>query len=255
MSRTFRVLTSLGGCGGTIASRALAANGALVLSEVNPRSANIFAGALNPLVQMNRDHFTLLPDRRRGIDVHTLGVPSVFGRFMAELADALEPPLVIRDYSYVDYIGLPFVWPRPSSACLREALDPFGSSRAVLFVRHPADCFLSLLGHSPLATALTPSIFVAGHLAFYEDNRDYPLFRFEDFLEAPQATVESMCASLDLTFNPRWADRLGEISPLTGHPKATSIVRQDRKTGTALDMRLREVDGYERLLSLGGYIS
>ena len=255
MTRTFRVLKSLGGCGGTIVSRALAANGALVLSEVNPRSANLFAGALNPLAQMNRNHFALLPERLRSIDVHTLGLPSIFGRLMADLADALAPPLVIRAYSYVDYIGLPFIWPRPERACLRDALDPYGATRTVLLVRHPADCLSSLLRHAPLATVLDSEIFVAGHLAFLADNRGGVLLKFEDFLADPANFVAILCAALDLPCDAGWQSRLGDAPALTGNPLAVAaqdIVAMPRRRDD-IDTRLMAVEDYDRLLAECGY--
>ncbi len=84
--------------------------------------------------------------------MHTLGVPDIFGRFMSDLTDTIAQPLVIRDYSYVDYIGTPFVWPRPdpSRPSLEAALDPFGMIVSALLIRHPLDNLRSLLTHPPL---------------------------------------------------------------------------------------------------------
>ncbi len=256
MTRTFNVLKTLGGCGGTIVSRALAASGALVLSEVNPRSANLFAGALNPIVQMNRDHFDLLPEAWRGVDVHTLGAPNVFGAFMAALTDALEQPLLIRDYSYIDYIGVPFLWPRPVQACLSHALKPFGMIRSALLVRHPYHCLRSLLTHPPLADVLTPEDFVAGHIAFHEDNRNVPLFRYEDFIAAPERVVKALRGVLGLSVERGWSERLAEVTPLTGHRRAidsTEIAAPLDRHDPELVARLEAVPGYEHLLELGGY--
>ena len=150
--REFRVLKTLGGCGGTIISRALAANGAVVMSEVNPRSAQLFGCGLNPLVQLQANYPDLLPPSWRGVDPHVMGKPELFGMLMADVHDNSRRPLVIRDYSYVDYIGTPFVWPAPERSSLEPALLPYGLIRTVILVRRPSACLRSLLRHGSLAS-------------------------------------------------------------------------------------------------------
>ena len=193
---------------GTIISRALAANGAFVLSEVNPRAAQLFAGGLNPLVQVLHNHPSLLPDGWACVDVHTLGAPPIFGKFMSDFQDQLQAPLLIRDYSFVDYVGTPFIWPRPEKACLDVALEPFGRVDSVVLLRHPAAAFRSLLRQPPLAGVLQPAEFVAGHLAFLRAHPGTPKIRFESFLESPDRVVAELCAWPNTPLRSDWRDRL-----------------------------------------------
>lgn len=253
--RVFHVLKSLGGCGGTIVSRCLAAAGFQVLSEVNPRCAGLFGAALNPLTQVRGNSALPLPAGWRDVDTHALGDPLVFGRFVAEFSDCIDRRVVIRDYSFVDYIGTPFIWPMPSVASLTPALRPFGQARVALLVRHPADCYKSLLGHIPLAT-LGAEAFVAGHLAMYDDNPAGVRVRFEDFIADPEVTMEALCHAMALPFEAAWRDGLTDAPRLTGNSRALDAVAIEpvsRRRRSEIDERLEAVPGYDRLLACGSY--
>ena len=254
MSRDFHVLKSLGGCGGTIVSRYLAAIGSLVLSEVNPRCAGLFGGALNPLEQIRRDGLPL-PEDWLEVNGHALGDPAVFGRFIADLTDMADRPVLIRDYSFVDYIGTPFVWPMPSRASLTPALRPYGRAHVALLVRHPADCYKSLVGHQPLRQ-LRPEAFVHGHLAMYDDNPAGVRVRFEDFLADPPSTMNVLCEAIAIAPAANWPEDLSNAPRLTGHIRAQDATKVEsiaRKTRNAIDDELEAVCGYDRLLALGDY--
>ncbi len=67
---------------------------------------------------------------------------------------------------------------------------------------------------------LTPEAFVAGYLAFLEENMDVPWFRYEDFLVAPDDVLAGLCKVLDVEYMPKWRDELNDVPALTGHPNA-----------------------------------
>ena len=254
--REFRVLKTLGGCGGTIVSRSLAACGAVVLSEVNPRAAQLFGEALNPHTQVLRNYPDLYPANWLGANALTLGKPEVFGRFMSDLVDQSDLPLIIRDYSYVDYIGTPFVWPTPEAPSLEAALQPFGSIRAVLLVRRPSASLRSLLRHGPLATTLSAEEYIRGHFAFLEKNPDTPILRFEDFIRDRDAWLRTLCAHLGIKYDPEWQNNLGRSPALTGNAHAISSseiedVDVSDPTSDLIPSNLQP--RYQALLSLCGY--
>ena len=237
--RHFHVLKTLGGCGGTIVSRYLASAGSLVLSEVNPRSACLFGGGLNPLEQLRR-HGLPLPEGWLHVDGHVLGDPTAFGRFIADLTDMTEQSILIRDYSYIEYVGVPFVWPIPTAPSLTQALRPYGRTHAAMLVRHPADCYKSLLSHPPLYR-LSPEVFIRGHLAMYDDNPSSVRVCFEDFLENPSSTLNVLCEAMAISPAASWSAVLPETLRLTGHKRAlesTKIENVERKVRNAIGRRL-----------------
>jgi len=253
--RVFSVLKTLGGCGGTIVSRSLAACGALVLSEVNPNTAKIFGGKLNPINQLVSDNPILLPVAWNVSDADNLSECPVFGSFLSDLIDALDRPLVVRDYSYIDYIGVPFLVPAPLTSSLDVALRPFGRVDAVVLLRHPAKSYASLLRHGPLSGVLTPELFVAGHLKFMEDNLECPRFFYESFL-SDASEMERLCKALHVTFLKDWRDALRGAPRLTGNPDAviaTAIKPPEPTSIERVSAMLGKTPGYFKLLELTGY--
>jgi len=106
----------------------------VLLSETNPRSSALYSGYMNPVVQV-RKWSPELALRVSTFDEHELGYPLRFGELLECLysaAEKLSLNLVVRDFNYVDFIGIPFVWARA------ERLQPrFGSDRTFLCI---SDC-------------------------------------------------------------------------------------------------------------------
>jgi hypothetical protein len=59
------------------------------------------------------------------LDYHEIGYPPRFGEMLERLYIAVKDrglTLIIRDYNYVDFIGIPFIWPVPYDFSLTNPL-------------------------------------------------------------------------------------------------------------------------------------
>jgi hypothetical protein len=256
------VLRTLGGCGGTIVSRAISAStGAFILSETNPRSAGLFDGLLNPLAPVRRRLPGAVPDSFAGTPANDLIDAFTFGQFVLQLRERLcDRALVIRDYNYVDFFGVPFIEQNLGQPSLDVALSDRGCTIvSVLLVRHPVDNLASLLTHEILQGALTAEIFVRGCLQFFAVFRDLPRIKFEDFNDDNDASLVAACRAWGLPFDPGWRARLAEVEGLTGHARAQSSdaicpPQRDHPHTPFVRAELERHPQYRDLLKIAGYV-
>ena len=81
----------------------------VLLSECNPSSALLYGGDLNPYTQI-RDWYPDLFDREAADRPQDLAEDSGFRDFVRRivgLAQTRGMQAIIRDYSYVDFVGVP----------------------------------------------------------------------------------------------------------------------------------------------------
>src|SRR5437762_1071221 len=120
------LLHTLGGCGGTLVAQCLGnMPDSVLLSETNPRSTALFKHLLNPYIQLKQWYPSLFEEVRREFTAEALRDYAVFGAFMARLHEATSDAglqLVVRDYNYVDYFGVPFVVEAPLNSSLLSAI-------------------------------------------------------------------------------------------------------------------------------------
>jgi hypothetical protein len=259
--RVFSILRSIGGSGGTVVSRAIAACGALVLSETNPRSACLMNGALNPLLQLQKLRPDLVPSAFASTDFHTLANPTIFGTFISEVADNARKagvPLVVRDYSYIDFLGVPFACPMAGSS-LNDALKDRGHMCNALIIRHPVDNYNSLIRHVEVNGLLTPEGFIDGYLDFVRTFVGSVVIRFEDFTLDPAIETGRLCAALNVPYRADWQDHFSGAGVASGHSRGlsdhiiTDTTRSNQAERQSAELRLNRVQRYSELLSLTGY--
>ncbi len=255
------VLRNLGVAGGTIVGKALSACGAFLFSETNPRSATILGQELNALVQLRRLEPERVPPFWRDIDANAIGSPPVFGAFIRDAVsgfDSLGRSVIVRDHSYTDFIGVPFVWPAPQSSSLDAALVPLATVRDVVLVRHPVSTFRSLRGHPHYQWCLDGPTFVEGALRFHRAFQAVPTVRYEAFLTEPDRVLRAICATFDIAFRPDWRLTLGGAVVASGHPRALTsdaLSPPEAHEEDWLNHReeMRRSKLYGALLGLSGY--
>lgn len=200
-------------------SRCLGSLPAVALfSEINPQATKLFP-AFDPMYQ-DREWVKLLQESDyqefRTLD---LGVHSVFGRLVERLytrSRSTGRRLILRDYNYIDFIGLPFIETPPRRLSLLECLPPAVELCSIAFVRHPVDQWASLCKHSVVADLLTPGYFCDSYAEFLSQVDGMAVYRYEDFLREPRRQLERMCSDLDLPFDEHVLARFAEYRGVTG---------------------------------------
>jgi hypothetical protein len=246
---TLAVIHSLGGCGGTLLAKCLGSMPSLVLlSETNPASALLFDGQLNALTQVRDWYPDLFSSLQSPHSPEDLAAEGGFRSFIESLYGAARcagKTVVLRDYNYVDYFGVPFeTVPRRTSSLVAALGGVFALTSAIL-VRHPLRQYDSLRSHRSAAEVLGPEIFLEGYNAFLRDFESAYVIKYEDVVEEPVGTVSGLCRFLDVPFAEDFLDRFPAYHSVTGN-----LTRQEDPT---ISHALWEPDGDDWRTQLLGH--
>ncbi|TWU42180.1 O-linked N-acetylglucosamine transferase, SPINDLY family protein [Novipirellula artificiosorum] len=213
------LLHHLAGSGGTLISRCLASmKGVCFLSEIHPLGTRHF----HPLRQA-AEWYGLVD----AAEIRELESDEVdgFAKALAMIAGRAEKrrlSLVVRDWSHLDFVGFPFV----SKPRLRFSWEDVitEQEKRCATVRHPLDQYLQCREMKALGDAWDEAAFWRGTRAFAESVQQMPWFRYEDFLEDPQATLADVCRTLAIAYDPDWQQKWHQYTNMTG-----DSVRVERK--------------------------
>jgi hypothetical protein len=217
---TIRVLQHLARTGGTLICRCLASMaGVAVLSEIHPAGSAIHYPFYDPAEQAMRWYELIEPAEREKLGRTT---PERFAETIAlieERARARGLALVIRDWTQLDYLGVPFRRETASQPATVAALEDRFALRRFSTVRHPIAQWLSLR-KIPGTGELTLETYLAGYRRFAEEAVRTGFVRYEDFTAAPEDRLRDIAAALDLTFDPSFARRWPDYRNMTGDAPA-----------------------------------
>jgi hypothetical protein len=187
-------------------------SGVLLLSEIHPLGTAQF----NPLVQAQRWYGLLssqdladLRARRR------VGFVEAIELIHQRAVDAGQR-LVIRDWSHLDFTGVPFVANPAYRLRTADALAGRFELRQICTVRHPLDQWLSLRGLAVVQGKLTLESYLAGYRRFAEQARQIGFLRYEEFVADPDAVMRALCRQLDLRFDRHFVERWSSYAFVTG---------------------------------------
>ena len=187
-----RLVHHMARSGGTLFSRCLGCmSGVLLLSEIHPLGTAQF----NPLVQAQRWYGLLSSQdlaelRARGRIAFVDAIDLIHRR-----ADEAGQRLVIRDWSHLDFTGVPFVANPAYRLLTAEALASRFELRQVCTVRHPLDQWLSLRQLAVVHGKLTLEAFLAGYRRFAEQAQDDRLLPLRGFRSRPEHDPEGAVPS------------------------------------------------------------
>lgn len=252
---TLRLVHHMARSGGTLISRCLGCmSGVLLLSEIHPLGTAQF----NPLVQAQRWYGLLssqdLAELRARGRIGFVDAIELIHRRAAEAGQRL----VIRDWSHLDFTGVPFVAKPAYRLLTAEALSGRFDLRQVCTVRHPLDQWLSLHQLAVVQGKLLLEPYLAGYRRFAERAREIGFFRYEDFAADPSAIMKEICRRLEVRFDRHFAERWSSYTFVTGDVSGsrggTSIQRVARRAvDSELLGRLAANPDYQTSLELLGY--
>ncbi len=263
-----RILHQLARSGGTVICRCLASmEGVVLLSEIHPLGTRMF----NPLQQADEWYGLLRPADRSALATPDITFLQAI-RLIAERCAEQDRMLILRDWSHLDYIGLPFVQPlyRPQ---LAEALAGEFELLRFATVRHPLDQWLSLVRNPLFAERLAMGKYLKGVRRFAEmimalDAQTEPggvagpfaaMLHYEEFTANSDAALMQLCSALHIPFDPgyrqRWAgyrNITGDVLP--GRSEAGEITTLPRQeSGMELQQEFAGRADYQRILKLMHY--
>lgn len=195
-----RTIHHLSASGGTVISKAIAAQPRVVLlSEMNPSAGGLFSPR-DPFSQVVVNYPGLFPGRTQ---------EDVFLQRIEEIETACATQglsLVVRDHSHTDFLGGKEREPR-----LRAVLGRSFVLQSIATVRNPVDAWLSMSSSGFNKALKSFTVYCDRVKMFLDAYADLPLLRYEDFTAAPAEVTASMAAALGLPFDPGFADRLDGI--------------------------------------------
>jgi hypothetical protein len=168
-----------------------------LLSEIHPLATKLF----NPIGQAHKWHNIFVP---KGMN---------FRETIKFIALHCEN-LVIRDWSHLDFVAVPFLEKPSYRMKLVEALSDFELLRIAL-VRDPIDTWLSLKKLA-LMRKLKLEPFLKGYLKFAEQAVKTGFVRYEDFVNEPTRWTKQICRKLKLKFDPDFLDKWYDYENITG---------------------------------------
>ncbi len=253
-----RLLHNLARVGGTLVSRCLGCmQGVVLLSEIHPLATRLF----HPLKQAHEWHGLFSPK-----DIETLKTRGIIPfeeviRLVHERAEARGERLVVRDWSHLDFVGVPFRKEPTGRMMLVESLALHFEIVSFCVVRHPLEQFLSLARLDLMQGALTLPIFLESCAAFAEQAARIGFVRYEDFTCRPEQEMQRLCEALDSSFDPSFVDRWADYTYITGDVANASQTSGQRRirpwmrrpVPEGLLPTMRADPNYTRTLDLLGY--
>lgn len=252
-----RIVRHMARSGGTLIGKCLGSmDGVVLLSEIHPAELRV----TNPMMQAQQ-WFGLID--KGDLAKWKVRPPSVlqFVNLCDSRARAKGKTLVLRDWSHMDYIGVPYGKPGFGFA-LGDALEPVFDLRVSVTTRHPLDQYLSLQGLPVVANALGVDVYCTGCERFAEYAAAHGFHRYEDFTREPEQVLRAMCDELELAFDAGYAQRWFDYTTITGDTQPglgrgstrREIVEMARKPVDAgLLERFRENPDYIKACALLGY--
>jgi len=259
---TVRLIHHMARSGGTLISRCLGTmNKVCLLSEIHPLGATAIKPErlrISPFGQAVRWHglFTEADAKRFRTK------PPTFQQLMfmiEQRASAKRLDLVVRDWSHLDWVGLPFCKPTYRSL-LSETFQGAYDVKRICTVRHPIDQWLSLMKVPIVAqSGLTIDAYLDGMLRFSELCAEIGFVRYEDFTHDPDAHLRTICDTLALGFDEGYSQRWSAYDKVTGDRQFSrggaeairALERRPAPDGLVDEFRARE--SYARIKALLGY--
>lgn len=211
------IMHNLARSGGTLVGRCLGSmSGVRLLSEIHPQGIRYF----NP-VEQAANWFGL-------VDLKEMqAFASKQENF--SFSDAIEiihskcinegSHLVLRDWAYLDFIGIPF---NPSPSCehvLSKTLETAFQLHEVSLVRHPVDQWLSLTRDPNIAQRLTLKQYIKGCLRYARRCQDHTFIHYEDFTREPETNMQQICKNLGIEYNADFMHKWSSYQHITGDPE------------------------------------
>ncbi|MDF1809496.1 MAG: hypothetical protein P1U42_07360 [Phycisphaerales bacterium] len=229
---TIRVIRNLARSGGTLIGKCLGCmDHVTMISEFHPSDLN----TTQPMKQAH-EWFGLVDNK--DIQRWKVRPPTAF-QFVSiceTRANARGDSLLIRDWSHLDYIGVPFTKPQFGFA-LADILDGAYELKTATTVRHPIDQYLSLLQIPFVSSKLSFDCYIHGCFKFAQFANEHGFYRYEDFTSNPDSVLQSLCEDLDLEYDGSYKQKWFSYTKITGDTQQAIGRGATKKTIESFDRK------------------
>ena len=139
-----------------------------------------------------------------------------------------QQEIVLRDWSHVDFFGIPVTNTPKLQASLVNSLQPHFHVLSVQSVRNPVDTWLSMRRLQLIRKAkITPEQFMQSYLEYLEKTSGNYQLLYENFLETPNEELKQACKHLQLNFDKNYQTKWFEYTNVTGDLSNSSSLRKN----------------------------
>lgn len=201
-----RTVHHLSATGGTLISHALASlQHVYFLSELNPlASQSVHFNPIDPLQQFGRQYGSFSDDDYRAAFLERL-------RPVVKAVQSRNGFLVIRDHAHSDWL----VKTSRGHSSLLDTLRPTYDTVSIVTLRHPIEAYASMMQRGWHTRVGSFDAYCGRVLEFLNYFSGSAVFRYEDFVGAPDTMLMAMCQALDLPYSTHWRTQFRKM-PLTG---------------------------------------
>lgn len=195
---TIRTVHHLSATGGTLISKAIAAlPNVYLLSELHPRTTRtVHFNPIDPFQQFCAQYGVEFEIVNRDLDMAFMQRL----RHVSEMVQAQNGMLVLRDHAHSDWLV-----PSPSQTpTLLNLLKTEFPVTSVVTLRNPVESFLAMRENGWHKGVSHFDAFCGRVLRFLDTYAGTPMFHYEDFVRAPDKTLQEIADSLDLPYDPAW---------------------------------------------------
>ena len=220
-----RLIHNLQRSGGTIISKCLGAQKDVVLlSEIHPngvealrnRNKNYEVG--DPIFQAQEWYELFKKEEYEKVKNSNYNFEQKID-LIVEKIEKKNKKLIIRDWSFLDHFGIPFIKPTYKNSIL-EILNKKFKILNLYILRHPLELYISCLNSLPFFIKnYNFDIFIKGYENFFLHASKGKIFKYEDFYSNPEENLKNMCKTIKINFNDNFRENLNKIK-LTGDGKA-----------------------------------
>ncbi len=230
------IIHNLPRVGGTIISKSISAQKDIVLlSEIHPQGLKVrdmMKVKINlgdPLYQAQNWYNLFEIDDYNHLERSKLNFLDKI-KIIYEKVTKQNKFLIIRDWSFIDYLGKPFVKPINKNVLLEELQKDF-EIKNIFLLRDPLETFLSCMKKLPyFSQNYSFDEFLDGYNSYLQNINNKNVIFFEKFTETPDEILNKISAIFNFKFNENFKQKLKEIN-ITGDvaaSKATEIYQSQK---------------------------
>lgn len=234
--KTIRLIHNLPRTGGTIVSKSIGAQkNIILLSEIHPEGVTmrskmkVNSDLGDPVYQSFKYYNLFTVEEYEKIKNSNIGFEDKIEIILKKTL-LLGKNLIIRDWAFVDFFGIPFSKPTYKNM-LFETLKSKYKILNIYLLRNPLETLISCYNSLPFfKDNYKFETFIKSYESFLLDTTDDRNFKFEDFCIYPEENLKRICKKLKIDFDENYLNKLGNIKVI-GDPTGIESKKINKEKG------------------------